>query len=103
MLPLTAVGPGAFGLMFMMIAHAVGWPVVEGGSARLVDALTAELAAVGGALETGHWVRSLADLPPARTVLLDLTPRQFAELPGPATSARQPRQLQRVRSGPGVC
>ncbi|HXL18893.1 MAG TPA: NAD(P)-binding protein, partial [Streptosporangiaceae bacterium] len=31
MQPLTAVGTGAFGLMFMMIAHAVGWPVVEGG------------------------------------------------------------------------
>ena len=103
MLPLTAVGTGAFGLMFMMIAHAVGWPVVEGGSARLVDALTAELAAVGGELETGHWVRSLADLPPARTVLLDLTPRQFAELAGPALSARQRRSLERFRYGPGVC
>src|SRR5258706_4666307 len=103
MLPLTAVGPGAFGLMFMMIAHAVGWPVVEGGSARLVDALTAELAAVAGELEPGNWVRSLADLPPARTVLLDLTPRQFAELAGPAPSARQRRSLERFRYGPGVC
>jgi len=103
MLPLTAVGTGAFGLMFMMLAHAVGWPVVEGGSARLVDALTAELAAVRGELETGHWVRSLADLPPARTVLLDLTPRQFAELAGPALSARQRRSLERFRYGPGVC
>src|SRR5260221_5181239 len=103
MLPRTAVGTGAFALMFMMIAPAVGWPVVEGGSARLVDAITAELAAVRGELETGHWVRSLADLPPARTVLLDLTPRQFAELAGPALSARQRRSLERFRYGPGVC
>ena len=35
MLPLTAPVTGGFGLTLMMIAHAVGWPVVEGGSARL--------------------------------------------------------------------
>src|SRR5262249_15094423 len=38
MLPLDTAGTGAFGLMFMMIAHAVGWPFVEGGSGKLVDA-----------------------------------------------------------------
>jgi phytoene dehydrogenase-like protein len=103
MLPLTAPATGAFGLMFMMIAHAVGWPVVEGGSARLVDALTAELAALGGEIETGHWVRSLTDLPPAKAILLDLTPRQLAGLAGTSLSPRQRRSLARFRYGPGVC
>ena len=47
MLPLSAPLTGAFGLLLTMAAHAVGWPVVEGGSGRLADALVAELAAAG--------------------------------------------------------
>jgi phytoene dehydrogenase-like protein len=103
MLPLTATATGAFGLMFMMVAHAVGWPVVEGGSARLVGALTAELTSHGGQIETGRWVRSLTDLPQSRAVLLDVTPRQLADLAGDALPARTRRSLTRFRYGPGVC
>jgi len=103
MLPLDTPGTGAFGLMFMMIAHAVGWPFVEGGSGRLVDALTSELLALGGEVQTGRWVRSLRDLPPSRAVLLDLTPRQFTELADDSLTARQRRSLGRFRYGPGVC
>src|SRR6266851_5516541 len=44
MLPLSAPLTSAFGLVLMMAAHSVGWPVVEGGSARLTDALAAERA-----------------------------------------------------------
>ncbi len=40
MLPFNAPLSGAFGLLFTMLAHSLGWPVVEGGSARIVDALT---------------------------------------------------------------
>ena len=43
MLPLTAPLTSAFGLLFLMTAHAVGWPVVAGGSAAIIDALAAEL------------------------------------------------------------
>jgi phytoene dehydrogenase-like protein len=103
MLPLTAPGTGAYGLTLMMIAHLVGWPVVEGGSARLIDALMSDLAAHGGQVETGHWVRSLAELPPARAVLLDVTPRQLATLAGRSLPGRAGRALARFRYGPGVC
>jgi phytoene dehydrogenase-like protein len=103
MLPLTAPGTGAYGLSLMMIAHLVGWPVVEGGSAGLVDALVSDLAAHGGQVETGHWVRSLAELPPARAVLLDVTPRQLAALAGSSLPGRAGRALARFRYGPGVC
>jgi phytoene dehydrogenase-like protein len=103
MLPLTAPGTGAYGLTLMMIAHLVGWPVVEGGSAGLIDALVSELAAHGGQLETGRWVRSLAELPPARAVLLDVTPRQLAALAGGSIPGRGGRALRRFRYGPGVC
>ncbi len=103
MLPLTAPGTGAYGLTLMMIAHLVGWPVVEGGSAGLTDALVADLAAHGGQVETGRWVRSLAELPPARAVLLDVTPRQLAALAGSALPGRAGSALARCRYGPGVC
>jgi phytoene dehydrogenase-like protein len=103
MLPLTAPGTGAYGLTLMMIAHLVGWPVVEGGSAGLIDALVSDLAAHGGQVETGHWVRSLAELPPARAVLLDVTPRQLAALAGASLPGRDGRALREFRYGPGVC
>jgi len=103
MLPLSRPLTSSFGLLFLMIAHSVGWPFVEGGSARLTDALVAELTSLGGRMETGRWVTSLGDLPPARAVLLDVTPRQFVALAGDRLPARSRRALQRFRYGPGVC
>jgi phytoene dehydrogenase-like protein len=101
--PLTAPLTSAFGLVLMMIAHSVGWPLVEGGSARITDALVGELASLGGRLETGRWVQTLDSLPRARAVLLDVTPRQFLALAGGRLPGRQRRALQRFRYGPGVC
>ena len=103
MLPLSAPGTGGFGLTLTMIAHAVGWPLVEGGSARLIDALVAELTSLGGQVETGRWVRSLDSLPPARAVLLDVTPRQLAAIAGGPIPGWQGKALARFRYGPGVC
>jgi phytoene dehydrogenase-like protein len=103
MLPLTSPVTGGFGLTLMMIGHAVGWPVAEGGSGRLVAALVAELTSLGGRVETGRWVSSLDSLPPARAVLLDVTPRQFAAIAGGSIPVRQRQALARFRYGPGVC
>jgi phytoene dehydrogenase-like protein len=103
MLPLNRPLTSSFGLLFLMIAHSVGWPFVEGGSARLTDALVTELTSLGGRVETGRWVTSLGDLPKARAVLLDVTPRQFVALAGDRLPARSRRALQRFRYGPGVC
>jgi phytoene dehydrogenase-like protein len=103
MRPLSAPLTGAFGLTLMVLAHTTGWPVVEGGSGQLTAALAAELAALGGTVTTGTWVRRLADLPPARLVLLDVTPRQLLDLaPGRLPPAYR-RAMRRFRYGPGVC
>jgi phytoene dehydrogenase-like protein len=103
MRPLTAPLTSAYGLLFLMIAHSAGWPIVEGGSARVTDALVAELTALGGRVETGRWVETLGSLPPARAVLLDVTPRQFLALAGDRLPATQRRALRRFRYGPGAC
>jgi phytoene dehydrogenase-like protein len=100
---LTAPLTGAFGLLFLMLAHGVGWPVVEGGSARIGDALVSELTRLGGTVEVEHPVRSLAELPTARAVLLDTSPRQFLALAGKQLTRRQGRPWSRFALGPGVC
>ena len=102
-LPLTAPLSGGFGLLLTTLAHTVGWPVVEGGSAALVGALVDELTAAGGTLRTGCRIENLADLPPARAVLLDVTPRQLVQLAGDRLRPRDRRALGAFRYGPGVC
>jgi phytoene dehydrogenase-like protein len=100
---LTAPLTGAFGLTMLLLAHTTGWPVVEGGSGRLVAAMTAELTELGGTVTTGCWVKSLADLPPARAVMLDVTPRQLLEMAGDKLPRGYYRAMRRFRYGPGVC
>jgi phytoene dehydrogenase-like protein len=103
MAPLSAPLTGAFGLLLAMTAHAVGWPVVEGGSAAVTDALAAELVRLGGTITTGEWVESLADLPPSAVVLLDVAPKGLSAMAGDALPDRYRRSLRRFRYGPGVC
>ncbi len=95
--PLTS----SFGLTVAASAHAAGWPAVRGGSQRLTDALVSYLRSLGGELVAGRRVTSLADLPPARAVLFDLTPRQVVGIAGVRLTARARRGLERFRYGPG--
>jgi phytoene dehydrogenase-like protein len=96
--PLTA----SFGLVLATYAHAVGWPMVHGGADAVASALVAELDAAGGELVTGHRVGSVAKLPPARTVLLDVTPRQLVSIAGDRLAAGTRRRAERFRYGSGV-
>jgi phytoene dehydrogenase-like protein len=102
MQPLGAPMTAAFGLVLTLTAHAVGWPVVEGGSGRIVDALVAEIELAGGEVHTGVPVGDLDELPPRRVTLLDTSPRGVLELAGERLPARRRRELERFRYGPGV-
>ena len=101
--PLTAPLTAAFGLLLAALGHGAGWPVVEGGSAAITQGLAAQLRRLGGVVHTGCRVASLADLPPARAVLLDTSPRQFVALAGDRVSGRAARPWLRFRPGPGAC
>ena len=103
MLPLSVTPSGAVGLMLTTLAHTPGWPFVQGGSARITDAMVDAITAAGGIVETGQWVRSLRDLPPARAVLIDATPRALATIAGKQLPAGYLRALRRYRYGAGVC
>lgn len=102
MLPLEQPLSAAFGLVLGMLGHAVGWPLARGGAQAVADALAAYSRLLGCQLETGHRVATLADVPPSRALLLDLTPRQILPIAGQRLPARYRRQLSRYRYGPGV-
>jgi phytoene dehydrogenase-like protein len=101
--PLERPATAAFGLMLGILGHALGWPFPQGGAQTLTDALVAYLRDLGGELQAGVEVESLADLPPARAVLLDVTPRQVLALAGTQLPPTYARRLARYRYGPGVC
>ena len=103
MLSVRAPASAAFGLVLMLSAHAVGWPVARGGSQRLADALAAHLRELGGSVATGQMIESLDELPRgAGRVLLDLAPRGVLELAGGRLPERYRRALSRYRYGPGI-
>jgi phytoene dehydrogenase-like protein len=101
--PLSATLTGAYGLLLMVLAHTTGWPVVEGGSGQLVAGMTAELSELGGTVASGVWVERLEQLPRAKAVLLDVTPRQLLRMAGDRLPAGYRRAMRRFRYGPGVC
>jgi phytoene dehydrogenase-like protein len=102
MLPLEQLGTAAYGLVLGMMAHCVGWPMARGGSQALADAMTAYLGSLGGEICTSVNVHSMADLPPARAYLFDLTPRQILQIAPDRLPPGYRRRLGRYRYGSGV-
>jgi len=100
--PLSNLATSAIGLVLLVAAHRGGWPLPQGGSQAIADALVAHFRALGGTVETGTFVRSLGQLPPAKAVLLDMTPAQLLELGGHRLSRIYQWQLRRYRYGMGV-
>jgi phytoene dehydrogenase-like protein len=100
--PLTRPTTAAIALMLAAACHRYGWPVAEGGSRAISDALARVIADRGGRIETGVPVTSLASLPLADIVMLDLAPRAVADLAGDRLPARVRRAYRRYRHGPGA-
>lgn len=101
-MPLEGLLTSAVGLMLQVAAHAVGWPVAEGGSQSIADVLVRILQSHGGEVQCGQRVGSLADLLPARVYLFDVSPRNLATICGEALPSGYRNRLQRYRHGPGV-
>ncbi|HUJ07679.1 MAG TPA: NAD(P)/FAD-dependent oxidoreductase [Streptosporangiaceae bacterium] len=103
MMPLSAAPTAGVGLLLTALAHSVGWPVVAGGSAAITTAMADAVVSAGGEIVTGQWIASLSDLPRARAVLLDVTPRSLIDLAGPRLPDSYRGALARFRYGAGVC
>jgi phytoene dehydrogenase-like protein len=96
--PLSA----AFGMLMVVTAHAVGWPIPRGGSQSLTDALCRYLAIFGSKVKTSSRVETLSALLGYDLILCDVTPRQLLKLAGKRLSAHYKHSLQTYRYGPGV-
>jgi phytoene dehydrogenase-like protein len=101
-LPLEKPFTASFGLVLGILGHAVGWPLPRGGSQRITEALAGHLRTLGVELVTNARVESLDELPPARLVLCDVTPRQLLRMAGERLPPAYRRRLARYRHGPGV-
>lgn len=102
MLPLRATATAAFALVLATAGHRFGWPVARGGSRAIHQALLGFFESLGGELILDREVKTLADLPPARAYVFDVTPKQLLAIAGPALPALYRRRLARYRYGPGV-
>jgi phytoene dehydrogenase-like protein len=100
--PLEFLATAGYAVGLVLSAHSDGWPVARGGSQRLADALASYFRSLGGEIVTGTRVESLAALPAAKAILLDVTPRQFIQIAGAKLPAGPRRRLARYRYGPGV-
>jgi phytoene dehydrogenase-like protein len=92
----------SFGLVLLLAAHEVGWPLVRRGSQSIIAALAACLESLGGTIHVGHRVRSMRDVPHSRVVLFDLTPRQIVRIARDELPASYVEQLEAYRYGPGA-
>lgn len=100
--PFNTPMTGTVGEIFVMAAHAYGWPLVRGGSQRLAEELAAIVVDGGGTIETGRTVTTVDDLPPATIVLLDVMPHAAERIVGDRMDPSANKRLRRWRSGPGV-
>jgi phytoene dehydrogenase-like protein len=93
---------GGFGVTLAIPAHAVGWPIPQGGAQSLTNALCSYLQSLGGKISTSSRLENIEQLADYDLQLFDVTPRQLLALAGKRLSEGYKRQLKRFRYGPGV-
>lgn len=96
--PLTA----AFGLILGTLGHAMGWPIAQGGSQKVADALASVFLSLGGEIYTNENIENIDQLPPSRAIVCDITPRQLLKIAGHHLPDGYIHKLEGYRYGPGV-
>jgi phytoene dehydrogenase-like protein len=102
MLDLTRPLTAGLGLILGMLAHHAGWPLIEGGSQKLADAMVTALEEQGGEVVTGHEVTDLREFDGVPAVLLDTAPRAFVAMAGDRVTEGYRHWVERYKHGPGV-
>lgn len=100
--PMDKAPSAGFILALALAGHIVGWPMPRGGAQRLADSLINVLRSHGGDLIVARAIESLAEIDGARTILLDVAPRELLRLGGSRLPDRYRRRLEAFRHGPGV-
>lgn len=102
MLDLSQPLTSALGMLLSMLSHHVGWPLIEGGSQKLADAMVTALEEQGGEVVTGHRVTDLREFEGVPAVLLDTTPEDFVTMAGDRLNEGYRRWVRRYKHGAGV-
>ena len=102
MIPLEDVPSAAIGLVLAITAHSVGWAFPRGGAQKITDALAGYFLLLGGRIETNHRIKNIDELPLARVVLFDISPRQIIKIAGHRLPASYRRRLENYQYGAGV-
>jgi phytoene dehydrogenase-like protein len=100
--PLSNLSTSAIALVLMTAGHLKGWPIPQGGSKEIANSLASYFISLGGRIQTGQFIKSLSELPSAKTVLFDVTPKQLLQIAGHKFSPLYKWQLERYRYGMGV-
>jgi phytoene dehydrogenase-like protein len=102
MLPLNKLLTAGIGIALTTMGHVGGWPFPQGGAQKISDALASYFRSLSGEITTGVRVQSLRELPSARAVLLDLTPRQVLEIGGDDLPSMYTQVLRNFKYGLGA-
>jgi len=100
--PFSRPMTGAVVQAFAVSAHASGWPLVRGGSQRLAEAMADIVTSAGGVIETGRWIRSLAEFEEVPVVMLDVMPPAAVRIGGTRIHRSAAKRMAKWSSGPGV-
>ncbi len=100
--PLSNAATSAIALVLMANGHLKGWPIPKGGSKNIAGALATYFTSLGGQIQTNTYITSLDQLPSAKAVLFDVTPKQLLGIAGHKFSNIYKWQLERYRYGMGV-
>lgn len=101
-MPLEYPFSAAIAWPLILAAHTVGWPLAQGGSQAVADALASYLGSLGGTVVANTTVHSLDEIRDASAILCDITPRQLLRIAGDRLPKGYRRKLEAYRYGPGV-
>jgi phytoene dehydrogenase-like protein len=102
MMPLNKITTAAIAMVLLGSAHQKGWPVVKEGSQGIANALSSYFVSLGGEIQIDYYVTDLKQLPPCKSIVLDVTPKQLLQIAGDQLSPLYKWQLGRYRYGMGV-
>ena len=99
---LNAPFSSSVGLVLSAAAHAVGWPVPEGGTQAISDALAARLRELGGTIETGKRLGRVGEAGEPDLLLLCVSPQAAASILDGRLPAAVGRSYRSYRYGPAA-
>ncbi|NNF54521.1 MAG: NAD(P)/FAD-dependent oxidoreductase [Acidimicrobiales bacterium] len=100
--PFSSPFSSSIGMALASAGHTHGWPVAEGGSKSITDAMASIVRSHGGRIETGRMIASLAELESPTIVMLDTSPRAAVSIAGAKMAERVAKAYRSYRHGPAA-